>query len=232
MSGSEITIHGPDGDFMGYLATPASGSGPGVVVAQEIFGVNEVMRGVCDWLADSGYMALCPDLFWRQEPGIQITDQSDEEWQRAFQLYQGFDVDKGIDDLKTSIDSLRGIEGCSGQVGGVGFCLGGLLAYLMATRTPVDCAVGYYGVAIADKLDEAGNITKPLTLHVATEDEFVPKEAQARVADGLAGNANVTIHTYEGRDHAFARPGGAHYDEAAANLANARTLELFKANLS
>jgi carboxymethylenebutenolidase len=232
MSGAEITIHGADGDFMGYLATPASGSGPGVVVAQEIFGVNQVMRDVCDRLADQGFMALCPDIFWRQEPGIQLTDQTEAEWQRAFQLYQGFDVDKGVDDIKAAIEALRGTDGCTGKVGGVGYCLGGFLAYLMATRTPVDCSVGYYGVGIDQKLDESGNISHPLMLHVATEDAFVPKEAQAAVADGLGANANITIHTYEGNDHAFARPGGEHYDEAAANLADSRSLEFFNANLN
>jgi carboxymethylenebutenolidase len=231
MSGAEITIHGADGDFMGYLATPASGSGPGVVVAQEIFGVNQVMRDVCDRLADQGFMALCPDIFWRQEPGIQLTDQSEAEWQRAFQLYQGFDVDKGVEDIKAAIDTLRGTDGCTGKVGGVGYCLGGFLAYLMATRTPVDCSVGYYGVGIDQKLDESGSISHPLMLHVASEDAFVPKEAQAAVADGLGSNANVTIHNYEGNDHAFARPGGEHYDAAAADLADSRSLEFFHANL-
>lgn len=232
MSGTEITIHGADGDFMGYLATPASGSGPGLVVAQEIFGVNKVMRDICDGFAEQGFMALCPDIFWRQEPGIQITDQSEAEWQRAFELYQGFDVDKGVEDIKATLEALRGVEGCTGKVGGVGYCLGGFLAYLMATRTSVDCAVGYYGVGIDNNLDEAGNIAHPLMLHVPTEDAFVPKEAQAKVAEGLAGNANVTIHSYEGNDHAFARPGGEHYDAAAADMANSRSVEFFRANLA
>lgn len=231
MSGSEITVSGPDGEFMAYLATPASGSGPGVVVAQEIFGVNGVMRASCDWLADNGYLALCPDLFWRQEPGIQLTDQSEADWERAFELYQGFDVDKGVEDLRASIETLRGSAGCSGQVGGLGYCLGGLLAYLMATRTGSGCSVGYYGVGIQDRLDEAGNIARPLMLHVPSEDGFVPKEAQAAMAAGLAGNAHVTIHTYPGMDHAFARPGGEHYDADAAQLANARTIEFLGASL-
>lgn len=232
MSGTEIAIETPDGPFMGYLATPASGSGPGVVVAQEIFGVNQVMRDICDGLAAQGYLALCPDLFWRQEPGIQLSDQTDAEWKRAFELFQGFDLDDGVADLKASVESLRGTQGCSGRVGGVGYCLGGLLAYLMATRTSVDCSVGYYGVNIVEHLDEAGDIAKPLMLHVASEDEFVPKEAQAKVGEGLAANPYVTIRTYQGMDHAFARPGGAHYDRAAAELANTRTDDFLAANLT
>jgi len=231
MSGSEITVGGPDGEFMAYLATPATGSGPGVVVAQEIFGVNQFMRATCDWLAENGYLALCPDLFWRQEPGVQLTDQSEAHWQRAFALYKGFDVDRGVADLAAAIESLRGVKGCSGRVGGLGYCLGGLLAYLMATRTDAGCAVGYYGVAIERHLGEAATIAAPLMLHVASDDEFVPKEAQAAVAAGLSDNARVTIHTYPGMDHAFARPGGAHYDAEAAQLANRRTLDFFNSNL-
>jgi len=145
MSGSEITIQASDGgDFMGYLATPDSGSGPGVVVIQEIFGVNDVMRGITDSFAVAGYVALCPDLFWRQEPGIILSDQSDEEWARAFELFNGFDLKMGVSDLAATINALSGLDSCSGKVGSVGFCLGGRVAYLTATRTDVDAAVGYY----------------------------------------------------------------------------------------
>ncbi len=232
MSGQDITISGPDGSFGGYLATPASGSGPGVVVIQEIFGVNKVMRDIADGLAAQGYTALCPDLFWRIEPGIQLTDQSQEEWQKAFDLFGKFDVDAGVKDIDATISHLRGLEGSSGKVGAVGYCLGGLLAYLTAARTSADASVGFYGVNIQEKLSEAGNISKPLMLHVATKDQFVPPEAQQAVKDGLSGNANVTIHSYEGNDHAFARVGGEHYDKAAADLANQRTADFFKSNLA
>ncbi len=230
MSGMEITIKADDGgEFMGYLATPESGSGPGVVVIQEIFGVNDVMRGITDGFAEAGYIALCPDIFWRQEPGIQLTDQSEEEWARAFELFNGFDLDKGVQDLDSTIETLRGLDGCSGKVGTVGFCLGGRLTYLTATRTKADAAVGYYGVMLTEHLDE--NINAPLILHVATEDEFVPKEQQAEVHAALDGNDMVTIHDYVGQDHAFARVGGKHYDQASADLARGRTFDHFKAHL-
>lgn len=231
MSGQDITIKGPDGSFSAYLATPASGSGPGIVVAQEIFGVNQVMRDTADWLASEGFVALVPDLFWRIEPGIQITDKTDEEWKQAFDLFGKFDPDKGMKDIQATITHLRGMEECNGKVGTVGYCLGGFLAYLAATRTDSDASVGYYGVRIPECLDEAKNIKKPLMLHVATEDEFVPKDAQAEMHKGLDGNDFVTLHDYQGNDHAFARVGGAHYDKAAADLANSRTIEFFKKNL-
>lgn len=228
----DITITGPDGDFGAYLAVPASGSGPGIIVIQEIFGVNADMRAHCDALADQGYLALCPDLFWRQEPGIQITDQTEAEWQRAFELYQGFDVDLGMQDLATSLAHLRALDGCTGKVGCIGFCLGGLLAYLMATRTDADCAVGYYGVGIQDKLDEAGNIGAPTLLHIAEEDEFVPKDAQAKILSHFAGSDLVTTHSYPGAGHAFARHNGVHFDAESAAAAEQRTKTHFQAHLA
>jgi len=219
------------GSFTGYLSLPPSGRGPGVVVIQEIFGVNQVMRAISDDVAALGYVALCPDIFWRQEPGIQITDKSEAEWKKAFSLFQGFDVDKGVSDLKSTLAHLRGRPECTGKAGSIGFCLGGKLAYLMAARSGSDANVSYYGVGLQDLLGEATSIRKPLLMHVAEKDKFVPPEAQAAVKAGLAGNPHVTIHTYPGMDHAFARIGGEHYDKAAADLANGRTRDFFKQHL-
>jgi carboxymethylenebutenolidase len=228
----DIKIAARDGgSFAGYLAKPASGRGPGVLVIQEIFGVNQVMREITDGFARQGYVALCPDLFWRQQPGIQITDKTDAEWARAFELFNGFDLEKGIDDLKSTLDALRKIEGCSGKAGTVGYCLGGKLAYLMATRSSADCNVSYYGVGIEGLLGEAGKIAKPLMMHIAEADKFVPQEAQKKIKDGLAGNKHVTIHSYPGADHAFARVGGQHWNAGAAQSANQRTAAFYKQHL-
>jgi carboxymethylenebutenolidase len=230
---ADIRIKARDGgEFSAYLATPAGGSGPGIVLIQEIFGVNKVMRDIADALARQGYVVACPDIFWRQEPGIQLTDQTEKEWACAFELYKGFDEAKGVDDLVATLAHVRGLKGCSGNVGTVGYCLGGKLAYLMATRSDADANVGYYGVTIENALDESGKIKKPLMLHIAAEDQFCPKEAQAKIRDGLGKHPQVTLHTYEKVDHAFARQGGQHYDEAAAKLANDRTAQFFKQHLS
>src|SRR5437667_3583919 len=151
---SDVTISATEGgSFSGYLATPKSGKGPGILVIQEIFGVNEVMRDITNGFAAQGYTALCPDLFWRQEPGIQITDKTEAEWARAFQLYQGFDEAKGVDDLKASLAHLRGLPACTGKAGSVGYCLGGKLAYLMATPCDAYCNDGYYGVGSEKAVD-------------------------------------------------------------------------------
>lgn len=231
MSGQDIQIKGKDGNFSGYLALPAGGTGPGIVVIQEIFGVNHVMRDIADDLAAKGFVALCPDLFWRLEPGIQITDKTPEEWDRAFELFGAFDVDAGMTDIQATIDALRTHEACNGKVGAVGYCLGGLLAYLTAARTNADAAVGFYGVNIQEKLDEAKNIKNPLMLHIAKKDGFVPAEAQVAVHAGLDGNAHVKLHDYAGMEHAFARVGGEHYDAENAKLANSRTLDFFNTHL-
>jgi len=231
--GERYEVHARDGSgsFGGYLAKPADGKGPGIVVVQEIFGVNAGIRQMCDGWASQGYVAYAPDLFWRIEPGVEITDKSEAEWQKAFNLYGKFDVDKGIEDIEASIRAVRALPECSGKVGVVGFCLGGLLAYLAATRTDADASVGYYGVGIQDRLNESHAIARPLMLHVATQDKFVPPEAQAKIRDGLGSNRHATLHDYDA-DHAFARVDGTSRVEEHAQAADRRTADFFRQHLA
>jgi carboxymethylenebutenolidase len=218
--------------FDAYLALPSSGYGPGIVVLQEIFGVNDYMRQVCDWYAAHGFVAICPDLFWRQEPGIELTDKTEAEWQKAFQLYQGLDVAKAVEDSAAAVAFLRHHPACTGRVGAVGFCLGGNLAWLLSGRFDPDCAVGYYGVGIEKTLHEASGLAAPLMLHIAGKDQFCPPEAQVQIHDVLDSNSLVAIYDYPEQDHAFGRPGGQHYNSAAAELAHLRTLEFFVRHLA
>jgi carboxymethylenebutenolidase len=229
--GEQITIRTADGEFAAYVARPAAAKAPAVVVIQEIFGVNPFVRGVADQLAAEGYLAVAPDLFWRIQPGIDITDQTPAEMQQAFDLYGKFDVEAGVRDIDATADLIREDPGCSGKVGAVGFCLGGLLAYLTATRTDIDAAVGYYGVGIERYLAEADRIEGALLLHIAEDDGFVPKEAQAMIKRSLGNHARIELFFYPGRDHAFARVGGANYDAVDAAKANARTADFFKRRL-
>lgn len=223
----KLTITAPDGGtFDAYVSMPNTDMPAGaVIVIQEIFGVNAVMREICDELARTGYIAVCPDLFWRQEPGIQLTDKSEAEWARAFELYKGFDLGLGIIDLKATLDTVRNMDGCSGKVGTLGYCLGGRLAFLMACRSDADCSVSYYGVAIDENLAESDNIMQPLLMHVAEKDKFVPPAAQQKIIDRFKDSSLVQVNIYEGQDHAFARVGGDHYDAEAARLANTRTAD-------
>ncbi len=222
------TVQIPIGDdyFDSYLAHPKGAPKAGVVVIQEIFGVNGDIKQTADWLADEGYLALAPDLFWRQERDVSLTDGSEAEWQKAFALMNGYDGDEGVEDIQAAIDYLRA-RGCA-KIGTIGFCLGGRMVFLAACRTNADAHASYYGVGIEGLLGEAENITAPTLVHIAAEDEFVPKPAQAAIKDGLAAHELVQAHIYDGQDHAFARHNGMHYDAAAAALAHGRTLDLFQ----
>lgn len=232
MTAQNVTISAIAGSFSAYLAVPDSPTGAGIVLIQEIFGVNSVMRQLADAYAEAGYFALVPDLFWRMEPNVELDPQYEDQLAQAFDFYQRFDEDKGIEDLTAALTCLRQYPGCSGKVGSVGFCLGGKLAYLMATRTDADCNVSYYGVAIEDSLAEAPNIQKPLILHLAEQDEFVPPAAQATIQQALKESPLVTIYRYAGVSHGFGRVDSAAYRAIAAELARDRTLAFLQHHLS
>lgn len=223
----DIAAGDGSGRFGAYLALPASGHGPGLVIAQEIFGVNATMRELADLYAEEGYVALVPDLFWRQQPGVEL-GATPEDWQRAFALYEGFDEAKGVEDVQAAISALRSRADVRGGVGVLGFCLGGKLAYLAACRTDCDVAVGYYGVGIEAALAEAGKIGRPLTLHIAENYKFCPPEARERILAELRGRPGIELHVYPAVDHAFARRGGEHFHKPSALLAHERSIATLK----
>lgn len=228
----DITIRSLDGSsFGGYAAFPESKSAPGLVVIQEIFGVNAGMRQLCDFYAENGYLAVCPDLFWRQEPGVQLSDQNQADWERAFTLYKNFDVEASVRDLFATLAHTRRMPECNGKVGAVGYCLGGRLAWLVATRSDVDCTVSYYGVNIDAMLDELYEIRMPLLLHIAEKDKFVPPSAQQKILKAIVRNPAIQAFAYPDAEHAFARPQGQTFRPDAAKLANERTLDFLARNL-
>ena len=233
MTGREIDIACPDRTFMGYLAIPKKRVGPGVVLAQEIFGVNASMRQIADDLCESeDLFVLVPDLFWRQEPGLQLDDHDEKDLEKAFSLYNSFDTTLGVDDIQATITALRGIGGCTGRVGVMGYCLGGLLAFLAAARTDTDASVSYYGVGIENHLHEAIKITTPTLLHLAGQDEFVTETARQKILSDLEPYSMTTCHLYPDSGHAFARPNGENYDQEAAILANERSWRFLASNLA
>lgn len=218
-----LTIDTADGDFAAHVARPRVTPAPVVVVLHEVFGVNADIRTTCRELADRGFIAVAPDLFWQQERGVALGTWSEAEWQKGLALYTAYDRDAGVRDIISTIDAVRRMHGASGKVAVMGFCLGGLLAFLTSARGTVDAAVAYHGADTEHYLGEAGGITAPLLMHLADEDEFISKAAQARIKAALAGKPNVAVHSYAGCKHAFARHTGQHYDAAAAALANRRT---------
>lgn len=225
-----LSIKTPDGDFYGHWVLPKSGKGPGLVLAQEIFGINRVMRKIADAFAEEGFCVLVPDLFWRFEKGVEL-GYTDMDWKKATDYYKAFDVDKGVQDMSAALSAVRRHPSVQGKVGVVGYCLGGLLAYLCACRTDCEAAVGYYGVGIDQHLEESHRIQSPLLLHFGERDSFVPLSTIERVEAALGKNTLVTIYRYPDADHAFARVGEHHYHPQAAEKANKRTINFLKKSL-
>ena len=209
------------GEFSAYMALPRKGRGPGVVVIQEIFGITPSIRATCDYLAARQFTAIAPDLYWRTDPGVELSE-SDPEKARAIRAKT--DDNKASDDVAAAFGLLRNHEACTGKVGIVGYCWGGMISYLTAVRHKPDAAVGYYGVGIEKRLDLVGNLSCPLMLHFAEKDQFAPPEVVAQVKSTLGKDSRTTIWEYPNVGHAFARPGGVHFDAKAADLADMRSL--------
>lgn len=227
-----VTIPTLSGDqsFGAYLARPAGEPKAAIIVIQEIFGVNAGIRRKCDKLAEDGYLAVAPDLFWQLEPGIELDPDVEPEFQQALEWMGKFDQDAGIRDIEAAIQWIRRDAGVA-KVGCVGYCLGGRLAFMTAARTDIDASVGYYGVGIDGLLGEKEAIAHPLMLHIPTEDGFVDKATQKAMHEGLDNHSKVTLHDYEGLDHGFATEFGKRRADDAAILADSRTSSFFAEHL-
>ena len=231
----KIAALNEDALFPVYLAAPVGAAKAAIIVIPEIFGVNAGIRQKCDRLANDGYLAIAPDIFWRFAPGVELNPDVEAQLQEAFGYFGQYDADDGVKDIEAAIHAIRG--GISGHapvqhVGCVGYCLGGRLAYMAATRTDISASVGYYGVMIDQMLGESHAIAHPLMLHIPTADHFVGPEAQAAIHAGLGSHPKVTLHDYEGLDHGFAAEMGNRRNEAGAALADSRTAVFFAEHLS
>ena len=224
------TLEG-EGSFNAYLAEPVGRPRAAIVVIQEIFGVNPGIRQKCEKWAEAGYLAMAPDLFWRLEPGVELDPDVEPEFKQALDLMGKFDQDQGVRDIEATINAARERLGNSGKVGCVGYCLGGRLAFMTSARTDVDASVGYYAVGLDDILGEAQAIQRPLMLHIAGDDGFVPPEVQRKMHGALDPHPQVTLHDYPGEDHGFATEMGKRRSEESARLADQRTAEFFERNL-
>jgi carboxymethylenebutenolidase len=219
------------GSFEAYVAEPSGKPRAAIVVIQEIFGVNPGIRARCDRWAESGYLAAAPDLFWRIKPDVELDPDVEEQFQQALGLMNKFDQAQGVADIEATIRAARVRLGEGGKVGVVGYCLGGRLAFMCATRTDTDASVGYYGVGIDNLLSEKHAIAHPVLLHVAGADHFVTPDIQAKMHEGLDDHPKVTLCDYPGEDHGFATESGKRRSEEAARLADKRTAEFFAEHL-
>ncbi len=228
---NRITIEGRNGAFGAYIARPETAPAPAVVVLHEVFGVNADIRKHCDELAEQGFIGVAPDLFWRQEPGVDLSVTSEADWQHGLRLYQAYDREAGVEDVKDTADAVAKLPECTGKVAVLGYCLGGLMTFLTAVRNDVDAAVVYHGGDTEKYLGEVDGLHAPLLMHLGEEDEFISKPAQVEIKAALAGKPNATVYSYPDQCHAFTRLNGAHYNAAAAALANGRTSEFLNQQL-
>jgi carboxymethylenebutenolidase len=218
--------------FAGQLALPPAGRGPGLVLWQEIFGVNEHIRAVATQYALDGFVVLAPDLFWRQAPRVEL-GYTGADRERALALMQGYPQAAAPADIASAVQALRGRPELAGRVGTLGYCMGGLLAYLAAATAAtdgVDAAVAYYGGGIQDQLGHAAAIACPVQFHYGARDDHIPPAAVERVRAALAGKG-AEVHVYPGAQHGFNCWARAAYDAASAALAHGRSLQFLARHL-
>lgn len=228
MSGQTIQVTAQDGGtFAAYLAKPAQGSGPGLVLLQEIFGINSYMLAMADRYAEEGYVVLVPDLFWRMKPGVDL-GYGEADFAEALGYNEKLDEGKAVDDIAATIAALRALPDHAGKVGTIGYCLGGRLAMLAAARTDVDCAVSYYGVGLDAYTSESASIHCPMIFHFAENDALTPPDTREKIIAALKEKASIETYVYPGCDHAFATPERENFDKPAAMMAYSRTMAMLR----
>ncbi len=228
MQTQSITVPLRDGELGAYLALPDHAPAGAIIAIMEIWGVNDTMRQHAHEFAEAGFVCLVPDLFWRQQPGVELSDRNPADIPKAFDLYYDFDYDLGVRDMEDVMGFLRTHPACNGKVGAVGYCLGGKLCYLMCCRSEIDCAVAYYGTYIEHHIKEAPNLARPFLLHMAMNDKWVQPEVNDLIERRIGPNPLVTIEKYPGAPHAFARHGGIPYSQPEAEKALKLSLQYFR----
>jgi carboxymethylenebutenolidase len=231
MNASTLSITSHDGQSFGaYLSLPPKGTGPGLVLIQEIWGVNAHIRAVADQYAMDGYVVLAPDMFWRQKPGVDL-QYTEADTKLAYQHMNALDAANAVRDLQATAQALRARAELSGQIAALGFCMGGRLSYALAATGAVDAAVCYYGGGIQNNLGVAGAIAVPILFHYAELDDHIPATAVSAVQDAFAGRSNAQFQVYPGVGHGFNCWGRPLYQQRAAALARGRTLQWLAENL-
>ncbi len=231
--GIEIDIACPDRTFMGYLSMPEHKVGPGVILLHDKFGIDTVLRSRADALSQKlGVFVLIPDLFWRQQPCLNLNALSQPDQEKANTLQNSFDFETGSKDTLDTITALREIGGCTGRVGVLGYGLGGRLAFMASARSDINASVSYYGAGIENHLTEAIKITNPLLLHFATKGEPGGTATRKQILSSLKDYFMITHHIYLDCRQGFARPGISAFDVENARLADRRSEEFLAANLA
>ncbi|WP_215777361.1 dienelactone hydrolase family protein [Paludibacterium sp. B53371] len=231
MSANWITINTPQGDsFSAHLARPPTGRGPGIVLIQEIWGVNEHIRAVAEQYALAGFVVLAPDIFWRQQPHLSL-DYDQAGSARAFELYGQVDKAKAAADVAATVAHLRSLPQLDGKVATLGFCLGGLLAYHGGILAKADAIVAYYGGGIAQHLALAAELTQPVLFHHGGLDSHITQDQVDQIKQAFQGRSNATFFDYPQAEHGFNCWGRPMYRQRDAALAQGRTLQFLAGQL-
>jgi carboxymethylenebutenolidase len=225
-----IDIPSGKDSFGGYLALPKGGKGPGIVIIQEIFGVNGHIRDVAEQYALDGYVALAPDVFWRTQPRVELGYVGADR-DKGIELLQKTDAKLAVQDIASAAAVLRQRPEANGKIAAIGYCFGGRLAYLAAADGSVDAAVAYYGGGIQNQLDVADKVKVPIQFHYAELDHAIPLSAVGEVKERFAGRDNAEFHLYPNADHGFNCPVRASYNQHASALAHGRTLTFLAEHL-
>ena len=225
-----LDIQTDDGQFQAYLASPRGGKGPGIILLQEIYGVNQHIRNVADQYAADGYVVLAPDLFWRSAPRIEL-GYGEQDRPQAFSLMQGCDLAKAQSDIAQTARALRALPGVDSKIAAIGYCFGGRMAYLTAARGDVDAAIAYYGGGIQNDLDRAASVKVPLQLHFGGLDSHIPAAAVQQIAERFDDNPAVEIHVYPDAEHGFNCSHRASYHQRSAAQARGNALIFLSENI-
>ncbi|WP_375422788.1 dienelactone hydrolase family protein [uncultured Friedmanniella sp.] len=226
--GRTIEVQTADGPMPSYLCTPPSGTGPGIVLVQEIFGVGDYIRDRAADLAALGYVVLAPEVYWRlPESGI---DPEGDVLAQAMGLVQQVDWELAVSDVSAAVEHVRGMIEVDGGVGLLGFCFGGGLAFNVAAVTPVDVLVSYYGSALPGLLGLAERVTTPSLHHFGTADAYIATEAQDAIRAAVTANG-ARFETYDGANHAFDNPSPMFHHAEASVAAWAETVQFLAEHL-
>lgn len=231
MSGKWVQITAQSNEFFdAYFTKPSKGSGPGVILLQEIFGVNESIRNIANYYAEEGYVVLAPDMFWRLDPRVEL-GYDPKSFNRAAQYYKEFDQKLAIQDIQSCLSYLRTLPECIGRVGALGFCLGGKLVHLAAGHTDIDCGVSYYGVGIEHELDLVNKINCPMAYHFGENDEHITTAAVEQIEVAFNKKNNVDIYKYSESGHGFANSNRDSFVKPDSMMAHSRSVALFRASM-
>lgn len=227
MTASETTQSIPThdgGQMPTFVAMPASGRGPGIVVLQEIFGVTDYIKQRTRDLAGLGYVAMAPQLYWRLGSDVELPENTPEGLQQAFGYMQRMDEAQAVDDAAAALEYLRRLPETAGRAGTLGFCLGGRLAFRLAVASDPDAVVSYYGSGIGQLLDAADRVRAPILFEFGEADQYLPLEESGRIGATFGSRADAEVHLHAGAGHAFDNPSPMFHHAEASRAAWPQTV--------